>query len=158
MQRILSLIAVGCAVALGACWGPTDSHDGTTTDFEQAQLKWATKGSGSYDFTHSQECFCPHELYKQKRISVRDGKVVSGYYIDDNTPVPEEILSGVKTVQEMFAFVDGQLNPPSGQQKDSTFTVTYDPVLGYPTVVSSSRNPAVDAFYTYRMTDLVLKP
>jgi hypothetical protein len=105
----------------------------------RAQALWESKGPSSYTMTMTRGCFCPSGDY---RVTVVDGKVMHSVDKDgDDKP------QGAQTVDSIYRSLK--------TLKEPTYSLRFDLVLGYPTVLSVDAIPnAIDDEYGLRITDL----
>ena len=143
--------AVALAIAmslLGACSLITDA---STSELAAARLRWTANGAASYDFTVYVSCEC---LYRPVIVVVANGVVRSRKYADTGADVaPTYVISAYSTIEGLFDFVES-VHAKNPAQLD----VTYDPVRGFPTIISIDYNAkAVDDEIVYSIRDFHLR-
>lgn len=90
----------------------------------EARQQWASTGIDSYEFTVNVRCMCGP---LQMRVRVVDGAVVSRVWLRDGQPVPADELTGLDTVEELFAYLERALD-----REPAEIEVDYD-ARGIPT-------------------------
>ena len=118
----ISIAAAACSLIPGATVGPRAL---ALQQLAANQALWLQKGPKDYVLTIERQCFCPSAQYE---ITVGNG-VVGSVTRNGVAVAPAEVQSLPKTVPELFAVVAGL--PP-----DAAVTVSYDPDLGFPTLIS----------------------
>lgn len=111
------------ALAASAC----SSDPAATPELADAQSKFADANLTSYSFTWTQGCFCGDDRSRATRVTVRNGAIASALYVDDGTPSKNP---DIRTIDGLFALIQRGYD-----QHYDTVRVTYDPQLGYPTMV-----------------------
>ncbi len=141
MSRWRMVTALALFGWAGSCGGdPLGLDQG---QLASAQARWVGAGLASYDFDVRVSCFCLAETFGSVTISVRNHQVVSVVRTDSGTTVDSLYFQGVLTVDRMFATTRGFINA-----KPAAFRATYDPSLGFPTMVAVDpvANAADDEF------------
>jgi len=91
----------------------------------------------TYDYSIDQKwiCFCPAD--DGTRIFIVADSIVNAIRLNDGTRLPKEQWTRCRTISGLFAEI--------ARWDTSRFTVhvTYDPVYGYPTVLSVNPKPIV---------------
>lgn len=134
-------VAALALVASGSCGGDPLGPD--KDQLAKAEALWAGAGFSSYDFDVRVSCFCVASTFGFVTISVRNHQPVSVVRTDSGTTVDTLNFQDVLTVDRMFATTGRFL-----AGKPATFTATYEPSLGYPTLVSvdAAANVADDEY------------
>lgn len=132
----ISLLLVVIAFASGCTTAAESERDRAKAE----RAAFEHDGPTSYTVVEQQSCFCPPDAASAMRITVVDGSITSATYVASGAVVPDNILSGMKTVAQVFDLIEQQL-------ADAQYhvTVTYDPALHYPTKMESFVPDAVDS-------------
>jgi hypothetical protein len=120
------LVSLAMTLTLVACSDSTGP--GPQGELLENARAWQAMGIDAYTFVFSRTCFCPVELFRPARITVRDGAVESATYVDDGQPVAASVLPTYQTIDELFEMIADAV-----ARKAVTVDVTYDPDLHYPT-------------------------
>jgi hypothetical protein len=126
-RRVLGLCLVG-ALVMGGCKDPVSPQ---AAALDSAEARWrAGKVSTSYRMQQRVACFCPwgNSMYD---VFVTNGVITSALSVEASTPAPPSLLAQMRTVEQLFAEVHRTLELPG-----VLTSVTYDPTLGFPTLVS----------------------
>jgi hypothetical protein len=115
----LALIAL---LALAGSCSDSLSPTGKQAELSAARQRWTSK----YRFTMRRLCFCINT--NPLEVSVAHGNVVQVY--DQTQKNTVDVKLG-QTVDQLFDFVDGAIRAGA-----ATIEVTYDPVLGFPTLIT----------------------
>jgi Family of unknown function (DUF6174) len=123
--------------AVSACSeGPFGARDGR--DLAEATARWAGAGVGDYRVEVRTSCFCITAVAEFTELEVRDGQVVRARSLGSE-PSNEEIpLDAWPTVAGAFELVE---NAARDDEVYSEIAVEYDPLLGYPRVVTLTCHP-----------------
>jgi hypothetical protein len=103
----------------------------------------------TYRVTLENNCFCPTELLRPVRLTVRDGAISDVTRLSDGTSVPAAEWRAYRTVDAVFAEIAAGLS--RGAQR---VTADYDDRYGYPHNVLIDYQMAADAFVGFRLSDL----
>ena len=119
---LLVLLLSACSVT-----GPPDEE---REDLRRNRERWRSQRIQSYEYVLQQLCYCPPELARPARVTVRDGQVASVIDVERSTAVPADRRNTL-TVEDLFARVEEALNRNAAELQ-----VEYDPELGYPISIS----------------------
>lgn len=141
---------------LGVCVACSDAPLMPALDLAAAQSRWQAHGPPSYVFDLQLSCFCLQETFGRVSITVVDGRFVGAIRADSGTSVDSLLFENYLTVDRAFETTHRLL-----EAKPASFAASYDPSLGYPTMVSVDPIArAVDDELTFRILALhaVLPP
>lgn len=108
-----------------------DAPLGPTFDLAAARSRWRAAGPPSYVFDLRLSCFCLQETLGTISVTVVDGRFV-GAITSDGSSVDSLLFESYLTVDRAFETTLRVL-----QAKPASFVASYDPSLGYPTLVSA---------------------
>jgi hypothetical protein len=96
---------------------PQISDGSAQRELDAARALWNEQHLSNYRFRVRRSCFCPHELRRERPITVRDGRPVR----------PNRHVKRIASVGRLFNTVQAAIDA-----KASSLTVTYDARRGYP--------------------------
>ena len=126
--------------------GASAAHQTVANEFETL---WTSKRISSYTYTLQRGmCMCPAQERKAVVYEVRNGVLKSARYVDGSGDVkinPQH--PGVGTIEELFRLIE--------RSRSAKFSVSaeYDPVHGFPTVITAWIPDAQDAGFRYTVTN-----
>jgi uncharacterized protein DUF6174 len=133
------------AATLGACGGPTAPE----RQLLAARVKWERARPAAYTITVARWCECTQEMSGPVVVSVRDGIVESRTYVASAAAVTPPYADLFPSIDGLFERIDD-----ARRRRAASVDVTYDPVFGFPTVISIDYDRVmVDDELTYRATD-----
>ena len=139
------LVVVLGVMAVAGCHLVTDPH----RDFTSARETWGAKRPSSYEYTVRISCFCGGEVTRPVVITVTGQTVESRKYADTGVAVDARWNDSFLTIDALFAEIDQAYATGA-----PTVDVTFDPTLGYPTLISIDRIAnAIDDEYTKTVTN-----
>lgn len=98
------------------------------TALDAAMNRWTANRPTSYEFTVSQQCFCPPEIRNPVVVTVRGDSIVSRAYAGTGAPLDTTRAPMALTVDGLFAKIRD-----AKARKAAAINVTYHATLGYPT-------------------------
>ena len=101
----------------------------------QAEAKWNARGFADYSFEIRTFCFCPAEINRWTRVTVRNGAVVDAQAVEPDPNFPITSLSLWHPVDSLFANLHRAMTSNESNHYLDAIVVTYDEVLGYPTSI-----------------------
>lgn len=120
-----------------------------------AEAKWTARPFADYQYEMIQLCFCPTELNRWTRVSVRNGHVVAAQAVETDSIIPVERLSMWQPIDSLFSRLRSAAGDPSVREIYSDILVEFDPTLGFPTRVEWKENPGIaDAAMTYQLRNV----
>jgi len=131
-RRLLPLLVATQVAVGGGC--AVDPQDDVEARFRAAQSRWAAAAIDDYRFTLAVSCLCPFQ--KPVEVTVRDRHVTS--VTADGADAPADDVSWYPLTMELA------LRSVEEHLDDDEISVTFDPVLGYPTHVSA--NPDLETY------------
>ena len=148
-MRMLPLL---CALlsGLAACSSPSapDSVD-PAQELARNQQRFHAMVGNTYRVTFENHCFCPVEVLRPVRLTVRDGAISEVTRLSDGTGVPRAEWRAYRTVDDVFAEIAAGMS--GGAQR---VAAEYDGRYGYPHDVLVDYQMAADAFVGFRLSDL----
>ena len=120
--------AILAAAALWACDSPVGPAD--PAQLEEARALWLSRGSRSYTYELSKQCFCVLSG-RWIRVTVEDGSVLSAEYVDSKTTVEPALLSYLPSIPDLFDLIADAL-----ARQVASFGASYDPTYGYPASIA----------------------
>jgi hypothetical protein len=112
-----ALLVIGCASEPAQ-----DQHSAALTTWQSLELD-------SYSFTWKRDCECT-DSGRKIRIEVDDGQISSAVYLDNVTPVGDDLRAHLMTIDGIFVEL---ANAVAGNAE--LIDVTYEPTIGFPTSV-----------------------
>lgn len=131
-----------CTLALVAATGCQD-NDGLlspneTRELIRAYAKWrASPVRNAYSYETRQVCFCPPDVFRWHRVSVRNDSIVEVRDVASGQVIPRERYSFL-TVDGLFGVIARE---PDEYAAD--ISVTFDPTLGFPTRIDLTGKPII---------------
>jgi uncharacterized protein DUF6174 len=137
------------ALLIGLCGACGDAPLMPQFQLDAARSRWQAAGPPSYVFDLRLSCFCLQETYGTVSITVVDGRFV-GEITSEGTSVDSLLFESYLTVDRALELTQRLL-----EAKPASFTASYDPSLGYPTMVSVDPNArAADDEISFRILAL----
>jgi hypothetical protein len=134
---------------------PADAQAANRQEFQAAVERWQQAAISAYDFTFERICFCPIEYIGPYEASALNGEVIAATLdgidvFDVDTITIEAYGDLVLTVEAIFAEVDRAID------EASSYTVEYDPELGFPSNVFIDWNELIaDEESDYTITEFL---
>ncbi len=132
------------AIALGviACGsdivGPRD-----IARLAEAEARWNARPFADYSYEIRTYCFCPPEVNRWTRVSVRNGAVVDVQPVETDPAYPITYLQWWQPIDSLFVNIYRRMTEPASQSAYQAIIVEYDATLGYPTNVEYREKPGV---------------
>ena len=105
-MRIVTLPRLGLALvwflALSACRPITGP--GEEERLQAARRQWATAGLHDYSYEVRSDCFC-RQAGRWIEVTVLGDRVIGGHYLDTDTPVEQEFVGALPSVNDLFTRV-----------------------------------------------------
>ena len=136
MRTLVLTIALGVTACGSDIVGP---HD--LARLAQAEARWNGRSFADYSFEIRTFCFCPAEINRWTRVTVRDGAVVDAQPVETDPTIPITSLSLWHPVDSLFADLRRAM-----MERDSylaAIIVEYDAQLGYPVSIEYRAKPNV---------------
>ena len=123
-SRLLSsLTLISCL----ACSDSTAAED----ELNAARRRWAEEGPQAYVMVLFRSCECTPEMTGPVRVSVLNGNIMSRRYTENGMLVAASMANSFPDVEGLFDFIED-----AQRQNAFRLEVSYDPVRGYPTLIS----------------------
>lgn len=147
MIRFVFLLLFG--FALLAC--SDDDLDSNSVLLAENMEKWGS-GHLNYQYDYRNICFCALETTDEVSIFVLNGVIDSVAYNQSGLPVEPALYLNFRTVNQLFGLIQSAID-----QEAFSLSVTYHPVLGYPSMIDIDyeQNLADDELGV-RVTNLIL--
>jgi hypothetical protein len=130
------LIAAACS-GLGIV-GPHDF-----TRLAQARARWDARPFADYSYEIRKLCFCPVEITRWTRVSVRNGVVVDAEPVEPDPGAPITTLSWWTPMDSLFADLFRKMTEASSRSYLESIDVEYDSELGFPTSIEYRAKPTI---------------
>ena len=149
MRRATVLVgSIGAGVGCGSLTAPTEGNR-----LSAARVQWAATAQPGYRYEAMTLCECL-QAGRWIQVTVSDGQVTAGRYLDTGTPVETAALPALPTVPMMFDRIQHALS-----QRAVLLEVEYDPRDGHPTLINVDvSRTIVDEEFTLRSRNLVMDP
>jgi hypothetical protein len=102
---------------------------------DQAEATWNARPFTDYRYEIQTLCFCPPEMIRWTRVSVRSGAVVAVEAVDPDPAFPITSITLWKPIDTIFVNLRRALTDPSSRNAYAAIVAEFDPVLGYPVLV-----------------------
>src|SRR5262245_7407605 len=146
------LLLCALLAGLAACSSPSAPGQAKGDPADQLarnQLRFHATVGDTYRVTLENQCFCPLEVLRPVRLTVRDGTITEVTRLSDGTAVPRAEWRAYRTVDDIFAEIASGLS--RGAQR---VTAEYDGRYGFPQNVLIDYQMAADAFVGFKLSDL----
>ena len=110
--------------------GEKPDHSKLATLLAENRAKWAAQGAADYTFNFSRSCFCLPDYRREATLAVASGQINSATYVDDGTVVAGEVVRSYKTIEGLFAAIEGAIAMGAAQ-----IDVEFDADMGFPAKV-----------------------
>ena len=142
MHFLRTLIVMVGAAATFACNGDIVGPQ----DFAllaQARARWAARPFADYSYEIRTFCFCPPEVNRWTRVTVRSGVVVDAQAVQPDPNFPIETIQWWYPIDTLFVNLERSMREPELTGYLASIEAEYDPVLGYPTFIEYRAKPTV---------------
>lgn len=151
--RCLRAASPTLALALVLMGGGCTDSTAVQRDLAAAKRLWTQTAPAAYEVTIRHDCFCPREVTRPARLTVRNGQVESRRYLDTGTDVDPRYASSFPTIDELFAIIENA-NARGVDRLDAT----YDAVYGFPVSIAIDYSFAwADDEVDYDARDFVIR-
>lgn len=110
--------------------GEKPDHSKLATLLAENRTKWAAQGAADYTFNFSRSCFCLPDYTREATLAVASGQINSATYVDDGAVVAAQVVREYKTIEGLFAAIEGAIATGAAQ-----IDVEFDAALGFPSKV-----------------------
>ena len=111
--------------------------------FEQAKARWDARSFTDYSYEIRTSCFCPPEIVRWTRVTVRGGVVVAAEAVEPDPNFPITTLTLWEPIDSVFASLRQTLDNADDNSHLATLRVEYDAQLGFPTLIGIRMKPTV---------------
>jgi hypothetical protein len=129
-RTALSGILVAAACHSSRIVGPHDF-----ARFSQARARWDARPFADYSYEIRTSCFCPPEINRWARVSVRNGVVVDVDPVEPDPNFPITTLLWWHPIDSVFANLYRAMSESRMESYFEAIVVDYDSALGYPTSI-----------------------
>ena len=145
--RIIVLVALGCSDTL--------LSSDEVRELNRAEGRWKARGFADYTYEMQRLCFCPPEINRWTRVTVRAGVVVDATPVEPDPTYPITTLSYWQPIDSLFVQLRQAADDSYGSGAYSDVIVQYDAQLGYPTRIEWVEKPNVaDAASTLNLRNV----
>jgi hypothetical protein len=139
-RLLFATIVLGAALSCDsdAVVGPRDFRR-----FEEAKAMWEARSFTDYSYEIRTFCFCPPEIVRWTRVTVRGGVVVAAEAVELDPNFPITTLSLWQPIDSVFASLQRTLENADENSYIASLHVEYDAQLGYPTLIELRARPTV---------------
>lgn len=136
----LSLVASATLTACDSSGivGPNDFQR-----LAEARARWNARPFADYSFEIRTLCFCPPEMARWTRVSVRNGIVVDADAVEPDPNFPITTLRYWQSIDSLFSDLHRVMSTGSFESLYADIEVEYDRQLGYPTLIEYIEKPTV---------------
>ena len=148
---ILAAGAVVCTTSACDLTSAVDARD--IAALARAESRWKSRPFSDYSYEIRISCFCPPEINRWTRVTVRSGVVTSAEALVPDPNFPITTIQYWQPIDSIFSDLFDAMRAPSSQTYLDAIIVDYDPVLGYPTNIEyRAKSNVADggAVYTLR--------
>lgn len=153
-MRIKTIACLLSLIFLSSCGGGDlliDKGKENSNALETNREKWGLRNIKSYQYQLRASCFCMQDVTANKQVTVSDGIVTEALFLQTSNYLTAEELTRVKTVEQLFAIVEGAIN-----SKAYILEVSYNKESGYPETISIDyKKDVVDDEVTYYANNLL---
>ena len=103
--------------------------------FAEARARWDARPFGDYSYEIRTSCFCPPEINRWTRVSVRSGVVVDADPVEPDPSYPITTLAYWHPIDTLFESLRRAMSESGSQSYLEAIVVDYDSELGYPTSI-----------------------
>jgi hypothetical protein len=134
LRTFIEKIGLSAAIVTAAACNGSDivgPHD--LARLARAQARWDARPFADYSYETRRLCFCPVEITRWTRVSVRNGVVVAADPVEPDPGVPIMTLSWWTTIDSLFDDLFRSMTESSSYLE--SIEAEYDPELGFPTSI-----------------------
>lgn len=142
-----------CLTLLGACSvvGPLSPDERRALN--AAETRWKARSFADYSYEIRVSCYCPPELSRWTRVSVRGGQVTDAQPVELDSPFPITTLSLWRPIDSLFVMV--RRSGADGDSYLADVDVSFDAMLGYPTRIEfRAKKGVADGGSLYELRDV----
>jgi len=134
LRTVIEKTVLSVGVLIAAACNSSDivgPHD--FARLSQARARWDARPFADYSYETRKLCFCPVEITRWTRVSVRNGVVVAAEPVEADPGVPIMTLSWWTTIDSLFDDLFRNMTETSSYLE--SIEAEYDPKLGFPTSI-----------------------
>jgi hypothetical protein len=109
----------------------------------QAEARWEARPFADYSYEIRISCFCPPEINRWTRVSVRNGAVVDAEAVEPDPQFPITTIQWWQPIDSLFATLHRAMTTDSFSSVYARIVVDYDKELGYPVHIEYVEKPTV---------------
>lgn len=144
---LASLVALGTTLAVTAC---SETLGVTVEGLETHRARWEAAGLTAYLYEYSRQCECGPEMLRPARLEVQGGSVTRVTFLDNAQTLENPPADAFPTIDDLFDHIEEAVRMDA-----ASLVVTYDPTLGYPTLISVDyRRDIADDEFVIRASNL----
>ncbi|HEX5732795.1 MAG TPA: DUF6174 domain-containing protein [Blastocatellia bacterium] len=154
-QLLHALVAAVCLIATTSAVLalPDDPQNRLTKNRRKWESKWESKATKNYQYEFQRICFCLPASTRRVKITVREGVAENIQRADSGDAVDRAQYELYFTVDQLFDYIQAAID-----KKAHLVKVTYDPELGYPTLVEIDQiKNAIDDEMRFKTGKLVVE-
>ena len=122
----------------------------SASEMDRHRAVWISAGVVDYRYDYHRQCECGPDTVRPVRIEVLGGSVTSVTFLDDGQLLQSPTVGAFATIDDLFAKIDEAIESDA-----ESVIVTYDPTLGYPTLLSVDyRREIADDEFTITASNL----
>jgi hypothetical protein len=146
-------IPKGCTATCNGCSaGSDDKYTQIQTDLDAATARWVSQSIVDYKFISKLSCFCLPDYVKAVYLTVLNGRIDSGIFVEDQTKSDSDVLNSHHSIDEQFNLLQNAID-----EKAHEIRVEYDEKYGYPTEIYIDYVEII-ADEEYAVTNTLLAP
>ena len=135
---LAATLVAGVACSADSVVGPGDLQR-----FAQAKARWDARPFADYSYEIRTFCFCPPEVNRWTRVTVRSGAVTDAQPVETDPQFPITSLSLWQPIDSLFVSLANHMTTPTSQSPYEAIIVQYDAQLGFPTSIVYREKPNV---------------
>lgn len=136
LQTFVVRTVLSAAVLIAAaCNGSDIDGPSDLGRLSAARARWDARPFADYSYEIRTTCFCPVEITRWTRVSVRNGVVVDAVPVEPDPGSPITTLALWHPIDTVFANLHRAMSELGPQSYLDAIVVDYDSELGYPTSI-----------------------
>ena len=124
---------MGALLALVACETSDIVRPGDFRQLAAAEARWQARSFADYSYEIRVSCFCPPEINRWTRVTVRNGAVVSAEAVEPDPNLPGPTIQYWDPIDSLFVDLRRTMTDRSSHIYLDAIVADYDATLGYPT-------------------------
>lgn len=148
MRPLLLLVTL-----IGACSLVSPLSPDERRELNAAEAKWKSRAFADYSYEIRVDCFCPAEITRWTRVSVRGGRVIDAQPVVADPQIPITTLTLWQPIDSLFVVIRRAAADNNSYLED--VDVAFDRVLGYPTRIElRAKSNVADGGALYSLRDV----